>query len=163
MTHLLPMLSVCVLALAACSDGPESYDDDLTDRQVPARGTKDVLDWIERGFYLDWACEEAPHPARPGSGHSANRICSNAALAGFDGAGSFPLGAAAVKEIFADDGEIKQYAVYRKVTAAAGGDSWYWFEGASGGGDVVANGEGDETCTGCHAGAPQDFVWTVVR
>jgi hypothetical protein len=28
---------------------------------------------------------------------------------------------------------------------------------------VIANGEGDGTCTGCHSRAPQDFLYTVVR
>jgi hypothetical protein len=149
------------LALLGCSDGPESYGDDLSDPQVPPRGHADVMTWLEAGHYRTWSCEDAPHPARPGSGHGTNRICSNAALASFAGAGPYPAGAAGVKEVFHDGGAIRLYAVYRKVTAAPGGDSWYWFEGSRD--DVIANGEGDGTCTGCHAGAPQDFVYTVVR
>jgi hypothetical protein len=150
-----------VLALLGCSDGPGSYGDDLADPQVPPRGHHDVMTWLTAGHYLAWRCEDAPHPARSGSGHGPNRICSNDALASFDGAGLYPVGAAAVKEVLGSTGQIRLYAVYRKVAAESGGDSWYWFEGK--GDNVIGNGEGDGTCTGCHARAPRDFVYTVVR
>lgn len=150
-----------VLLLAACGDeGVASYGDPLDDPEVPARGSADVLTWLEAGYYLDWSCEPEPHPARPGSGHGANRICSNAALAAATGDGPYPVGAAAVKEIFDGAGGIRLYAVYRKVADGTGGDTWYWYEGL--GDDVIANAEGDGTCTGCHSGAPRDFVFTVV-
>mgnify|MGYP006955968372 CR=1 FL=1 len=154
-------LRAALLLLIACDSGPESYGDDLANPQVPARGSTDVLDWIDAGHYLTWACEEAAHPARPGSGHGPNRICSNAALGAFTGFGSYPVGAAGVKEIFDGNGNLRLFAVYLKVAEGPGGDSWYWYEGKRG--DVIANGEGDGTCTGCHARAPQDFVYTVVR
>ena len=156
--------TLCVilsLFLLACSDGPESYGDDVADAQVPPRGHADVLTWLEAGHYQSWSCEPEPHAARPRSPHGQNRICSNTALAGFAGDGPYPVGAAGVKEIFNSSGQIRLYAVYRKVTAEAGGDSWYWYEGKRG--DVIANGEGDGTCTGCHSDAPQDFVFTVVK
>lgn len=154
-------LTLVLPFLAACDDGPASYGDEVADVQVPPRGSADVQTWLEAGHYLTWTCEAAPHPARPGSGHGANRICSNTALTlAADGSGSYPVGAAAVKEIFSSAGAIRQYAVYRKVEEGAGGDSWYWYEGL--GDDIVANGEGDGTCTGCHSRAPRDFVYTVV-
>jgi hypothetical protein len=156
--------SICLwlcLCLLGCGDGTASYGDDPADPEVPPRGYDDILTWLEAGHYQSWACEDAPHPQRPGSPHGTNRICSNAALASFTGTGTYPVGAAGVKEAFDGNGRLRQYAVYRKVTAAAGGDSWYWFEGL--GDRIVANDEGDSTCTGCHSGAPQDFVFTVVR
>jgi hypothetical protein len=142
---------VCVFAPARRTKKPSS-------RTV---STEEPKGRSQRATCLFLCCEEAPHPARPGSGHGANRICSNAALAGSTGAGLFPVGAASVKEIFAGDGSIRLYAVALKVAAEPGGDSWYWFEGSRG--DVIANGEGDGTCTGCHSRAPQDFLYTVVR
>ena len=148
------------LLLTACGDGPDSYGDDTTDLQVQPRGTNDILTWIEAGHYMAWNCEAAPHPARPPGAHGTNRICTNDALSAATGEGPYPVGAAAVKEVFNGTGGIRLYAVYRKVEAAAGGDSWYWFEGSRD--RVVANGEGDGTCTGCHGGAPRDFVFTVV-
>jgi len=154
-------LPLALLLVAGCDTGPTSYGDDLADVQVPPRGSTDVLTWLAAGHYLSWTCEAERHPARPGSGHGANRICSNTALVlAADGAGPFPVGAAAVKEIYSDAGAIRQYAVYRKVEEGTGGASWYWYEGL--GDDIVANGEDDGTCTGCHARAPRDFVYTVV-
>ena len=153
-------LGLCLLVLG-CSDGAASYGDELGDPQVPPRGHDDLMTWIAAGHYLAWSCEDAPHPARAGSGHGPNRICSNTALVSFAGGGPYPVGAAAVKEVFDSSGGIRLYAVYRKVAAEPGGDSWYWYEGK--GDNIIANGEGDGTCTGCHAGAPQDFVFTVVR
>jgi hypothetical protein len=115
------------------------------------------MTWIEAGHYLDWSCEADVHPARPGSGHGPNRICSNDALITSTGDGPYPVGSASVKEVYSGE-TIRLWAVYRKVDAAAGGDSWYWFEGTRT--NIVANGEGDSTCTGCHSGAPRDFVFT---
>lgn len=156
-----PILSLLVLALVACDDGPESFGDPLDDPQLPPRGHTDVLTWIEAGHYLSWQCEPERHPARPGSGHGANRICSNAALAASTGDGAFPAGAAAVKEVFNSSGGIRLYAVYRKVRDGSGGATWYWYEGLDD--NVIANGEGDGTCTGCHGRAPRDFVYTIIR
>jgi hypothetical protein len=148
--------------LVACSDpGAASFGDDLDDPQVPPRGYVDIETWIEAGHYQTWNCEPDRHPPIAGSGHSANRICSNDALvAAANGDGAFPVGAASVKEVFSGD-EIVNYAVYRKMTETTGGASWYWFEGI--GDDVVANDIDDDTCTGCHGGAPRDFVFTIVN
>jgi hypothetical protein len=148
------------LTLAACGDGPDTYGDDIADLQVPPRGVDDFLTWAEQGHYNAWACEPEAHAPRQPSGHGRNRICTNDALSAATGEGPYPVGAAAVKEVLGSDGTIRLFAVYRKVEAVAGGDSWYWFEGSRD--RVVANGEGDGTCTGCHAGAPRDFVFTVV-
>jgi len=148
------------LALAACDDGPSTLHDPLDDPQLPARGHADIATWLEAGYYLGWHCEPDPHPARAGSPHGTNRICSNDALASATGDGPFPVGAAAVKEVL-DGTSIHTYAVYRKVRDGSGGSTWYWYEGLRD--DVIANGEGDGACTGCHGRAPRDFVYTVVR
>ncbi len=155
------LLGVAAATLAGCDDpGRASYGDSLTDPQVPPRGYEDAVTWLAAGFYDQWNCESAAHPARPGSPHGSNRICSNDALVAATGAGPYPIGAAGVKEIFDDGGSIKLFALYRKVTDGAGGDTWYWYEGK--GDEVIANAEGDDTCTGCHGGAPRDHVFTVV-
>jgi hypothetical protein len=149
-----------VLAAAACTTGPETLGDPLSDRQVPPRGSEDIEMWLDAGYYNDWHCEDGPQPAREG-GHGSNRICNNELL--YDarnGNDLFPVGAASVKEVFSSSGAIAARAVYRKVTATEGGDSWYWYEGA--GDTIVANGEGEEICTGCHAGAARDFVFTII-
>jgi hypothetical protein len=162
MVYRVSTLLVLALTNAGCTDDPgqASFGDDLQDAQVPPRGFDDVLTWIAAGHYLTWNCEPEPHAPRPNSGHGRNRICSNEALSAAGSDGTFPVGAASVKEVFDSAGGIRLYAVYRKVEDRAGGDSWYWYEGIDG--DVIANSEGASNCTGCHAGAPRDFVFTVV-
>jgi hypothetical protein len=154
------LILLASLALGCSDPGPTTAGDPLDDPQVPPRGSQDLLDWIDAGHYLAWTCEPAMHPSRAGSGHGPNRICSNDALVASTGDGPYPIGAAAVKEVFDSDGAIRVYAMYRKIEATAGGDSWYWFEGDRDGN--FANGPGDPTCTGCHSAAPRDFVYTVV-
>lgn len=148
-----------VWLLAACTDpGPTSFGDDLADPQVPARGTDDAPTWLAAGHYQAWHCEAAPHAGRPPSPHGKNRICSNDALS-TAATGEFPVGAASVKEIYEGD-DIFAYAIARKLTTGAGGDGWYWYEANPD--KVYANGEGAGSCTGCHARAARDFVFTVV-
>lgn len=127
-------------------------------------------------------CEPASHEARSPSPHGKNRICSNTLLSG-NGAGEYPVNAASVKELFADDGTtIVGYAVARHTSAGAADTAWYWYErvpadhpaphDANG---VVADGPGDmgpakTICVGCHTAAGSDaqhsghdFVYTQVR
>jgi len=158
MTLLRPVV-ICALALAGCThDGASSFGDDPADPQLPARGTGDMRAWLAAGHYQAWRCEAAAHAGRPPSPHGGNRICNNAALAA-SSAGEFPVGAAAVKEIF-DGGRITGYAVSRKLAAGDGGDRWYWYEGKAD--KVYANDQGVDGCTGCHAQAGRDYVFTVV-
>jgi len=61
--------------------------------------------------------------------------------------------------------QITGYAVYRKVAQGAG-ESWYWYEKI--GSRLSADGTGGsgkpkDVCVGCHAGAPNEFVFTQVR
>lgn len=151
---------LCAVALAGCDDGPPSFGDDLTDPQLPARGTTDLPQWLAAGYYQAWRCEPAPHPGRSPSPHGGARICNNDALqaAAATGIGAFPAGAASVKEVY-DGGRRAGYAVSRKLTAGDGGDRWYWYERSSG--NVYANGSGADNCTGCHGGAPRDYVFVI--
>lgn len=166
------------LLLSACDAGDEGEDE----MQLPPRGAETVEAWIADGFYLDWACEPEPHAARSPSPHGVNRICSNAALAAH-GDGEYPVDAASVKELYADDmTTIVGYAVARHVSAGTDGGDWYWYErvpadhpaphDANG---VVADalgtgGPAKDICVSCHsaAGADEahaghDFVYTQVR
>lgn len=148
------------------SSAPNAGDD-----QIPATGSPEaVRAWLEKKLYTKWACEPSAHPRRPGSGHSANRICSNAALSAH-GTGEFPVGAASVKELYDSSGAPSGYAMAVKQDQG-GGEAWYWYELI--GESVVANGRGDSgsaksICVSCHAGAGQggqsghDQVFTQVR
>jgi hypothetical protein len=151
---------IAMICVACGNDGDASYGDPLDDPQLPARGYEDAIAWLEAGYYQSWTCEVEPHPARPGSGHRANRICNNDAMVRATDGGAFPVGAAAVKELYSG-AAIVGYAVSRRVDDGAGGDSWYWFEGEPG--DVPFNGEGEGTCVDCHNRAARDFVFTVLR
>ncbi|MBA3452201.1 MAG: hypothetical protein H0T42_03770 [Deltaproteobacteria bacterium] len=159
---------VAIFVSVACAspgtdepDGPDAPPDpdggDVT--QVPPQGRTAVGAWLADGHYLAWACEPQPHAARPPGAHGTNRVCSNAALSA-SVAGTYPLGAASVKEIYSG-GSISGYAVSRKVTAGTGAASWYWYEAF--GTSVVADGIAAGGCAGCHAGAPRDNVFTHVQ
>ena len=157
------VLVALALAATACAAEPsaETSGDDLTDPELPARGTADLPTWLAAGYYRAWHCEPEAHDGRAPSPHGRNRICNNAALQAAAGTGAFPAGAASVKEIL--DGGAMTYAVSRKLTDGAGGDTWYWYESnPADPAHVYANGPGVPGCTGCHGGAARDHVFTVV-
>jgi len=153
---------ICALLwLVGCSDrvGQASYGDDLDDPQIPARGARDMGEWLARGFYRVWTCEPTGHEARPPSPHGRDRICNNDALHGST-TGSYPAGSASVKEFLDGQGGVVGYAVYRKVDESSGGDGWYWYEAF---GSSVSTANGDvEACTRCHSRAPREYVFTQV-
>lgn len=131
----------------------------------PTTGRADLEAWLAAGHYRAWHCEPAPHTSRPPSPHGTDRICSNDVLSAST-AGTFPVGSAAVKELFASPGAPTGYAVYVKLTDGTDGASWYWYERI--GARQVADGPGASgtarsICVGCHASAPRDFVFTQVR
>ncbi len=144
------------------STDPAKNPDGNGTADLPATGaTAEVRAWLAKGDYKTgtWKCEPAPHAARSPSPHGMNRICSNATLSAH-GEGEFPVGSAAVKELFGDDGKIIGHAIYRKV-APGGGASFYWWEDMNG--TEAANGMGDtgtakSICVGCHAGAGSDAM-----
>lgn len=141
------------------------------DAETPPTGdAATVKAWLDTKAYTKWACEPAPHPGRAGTGHSANRICSNGLLSRH-GSGEYPVGAASVKELFDGNGNLNGYAMLLK-TKPGGVESFYWYENI--GASVIANGQGDSgsaksVCTGCHDGAGKngqtghDGVFTQVR
>lgn len=144
------------------------------DSVPPTTGFNDLEAWLATGAYKSWVCEASPHAARANSAHVANRICNNPSLAAA-GAGAFPAGAAAVKELWSGDGaRLLGYAVSVHVVAGSAGDSWYWYERYSANGgepaerDVYFSGRGASICQSCHAQAGtggrsgHDYVYTQV-
>lgn len=117
--------------------------------------------WIVGGSYLQWRCEPATHAARSPSPHGSNRICVNAATSSAAASGDYPVGAASVKELTESDGRIIGYSLYARTAAGEGGASRLWYE--SFGGSVAVLGAAEGGCTGCHGGAPRDFVFTDLR
>lgn len=76
------------------------------------------------------------------------------------GAGSHPVGAAAVKELYDSRGELAGWAAMVKIADSDGSDgaAWYWYEVFSPTtGSPTIEGVGNTVCTGCHASGA-DFV-----
>jgi hypothetical protein len=141
------------------------------DAQTPAAGAAAMDTWLQAKHHLAWKCEPQAHAARPPSPHGRNRVCSNALMSAH-GQGEYPVGAAAVKEIY-DGDVVTGHAVFWHVKAGATGDTWYFYEKL--GARVVADGLGDSgvaksVCVACHQAAGSDpahpghdFVYTQVR
>lgn len=77
---------LAILGVVGCADS-ETGSVDLADAptggnesQIAPQGHTALTAWLAAGHSLSWACEDAPHPARPPGAHGMNRICSNAAL-----------------------------------------------------------------------------------
>jgi hypothetical protein len=179
---------LAALALAGCGAPAVTDDPQLP----PTSGYADVETWLARGLYRAWHCEPAVHPALSPSPHGLARICNNAKLTAQPaGPGEYPVGAAAVKELYATaDGGIIGYALEVHVSAGTSTANWYWYErnpalGApakNGSAGLLADGVGpgegvagtvsEQVCTHCHqlAGSDashqttdsHDFVYTHV-
>ncbi|MEP7122179.1 MAG: hypothetical protein ABJE95_14765 [Byssovorax sp.] len=146
----------------------------------PQGGVMTMKTWLATGDYKKWHCEAAEHASKSPSPHGFNRICSNDKVAGAGAMGVFPVGAAAVKELWDKmGGAIIGYAVYVKTEVdSSGGANWYWYEDnptiAAPVGPIVADGFGTtgqpkDICVGCHshadsmfAATARDFVFTQV-
>lgn len=155
------IIVVLVLLVGCASDDPVAQPDASTqvpqgDPQLPPQGHAAIKAWLAAGHYKAWACEDAPHPARPPGAHGTNRICSNAKLSA-SASGPYPVGAASVKELY-QSGNITGYAVGLKIAEGTAAGSWYWYEAF--GDSVVADGANKGICVNCHAGAPRDYVFT---
>ncbi|HEU0029761.1 MAG TPA: cytochrome P460 family protein [Kofleriaceae bacterium] len=153
-----------VFAIGCSSDDPGSIP---SDDQTPPTSGSAVESWLADGAYRTWAAEAQIHEARSPSPHGFNRIYSNELVAqNATGTGSWPKGAAAVKELYASatDPTPIGYAVYLKLDAdSANGANWYWYERM--GQMVFADGRGNEgtaksLCVGCHAAAGADPAHT---
>lgn len=173
-----PHLLFTALAFTSLTVACGASDDD----QIPPSGAAAVEAWLSEGAYLDWTCEPAVHDARSPSPHGKNRICSNDVLSAH-GTGTYPVDAAAVKELYDEAGtSIIGYAVAKKTTTGTTGAAWYWYErvpldhpaphDAAG---VVADAIGSSgpaltICVGCHMAtgidaqhSGHDFVYTQVK
>lgn len=130
------------------------------DSQLPPIDSAASLEkWLMTGVYKAWACEKDRHPARPGSAHAANRICSNDLLSK-SASGEYPVNSASVKELFDSGGTIIGYAVGVRTKTGPTDASWFWYERVNT--TTYANGAGVPLCANCHRNAPRDFIYTQV-
>lgn len=154
-----------VALLSGCGGSPSDAPPPAPlagDDQTPPTADQAALDaWLAAGTYKSWRCEATAHEARSGSGHDRNRICTNTLQSAHSSTTAFPVGSAAVKELIDGDGRIEGYAVYVRAEDGDGGEKRFWYEIIDG--SVIAIGYGHTTCTGCHGGAPKDYVFTQVR
>lgn len=145
------------------SGGPDlgaSLDAMASDPQLPPIDSAASLEkWLKDGAYKAWACEKDRHPARPGSAHSANRICSNDLLSK-SASGEYPVNSVSVKELFDAGGTIVGYAVGVRIKTGPADASWFWYERVNT--TTYANGPGVPLCANCHRNAPRDFIYTQV-
>jgi hypothetical protein len=161
-------LGVLTVSFALASCGSSSGAPAAGNTQTPPQGAEALDAWLATGVYKSWHCEAAAHSPRGPSPHlsgmnGGNRICANDLLSGFTGTGDYPVGSAAVKEVFdsippADSTKPMGYAVYLK-TGAGDCTSYYFYERV--GSTVAADGPGTSgtphsSCVGCHSAAGKD-------
>lgn len=119
--------------------------------------------FLREGAYESWHAWSAVGPTL---GTRGARVYLNAALAESLAAGNevHPLGAAAVRELYADDFEtLVGYSALAKVDASAQPESWFWLEvlDVEAGWKPAVSGVGAERCVGCH-GQSIDYVRSVL-
>lgn len=156
-------------ATSACAAGdpapaPPPPDADVTHPQVPPRGQAPLEVWLAMGHHRRWACETAISPPRLSGNHGKQRICSNDLLLG-SGGGTYPQGAASVKELFDAADQPNGFAVGLKVEDGQGPQTWYWYErrGTDPAARAKADGLNIPDCTVCHGTAPRDNVFIRAR
>jgi hypothetical protein len=97
--------------------------------QTPPQGRAALVPWLQEGDYRRWDCQRNAHVAPAPSAHAQTRICFNTAWINTLPSQIFPVGAAAVKELYNPAlTEIVGYAVMLKVGAGNNPADWYWFQ-----------------------------------
>jgi hypothetical protein len=175
MKHVLLALQVLspLLLAAACDDGNAAAADAASPAdaatgadgggdpaQTPPQGKANIDPWLDAAHYRSWRCETAIMNPRPKGAHGRNRVCSNALLSAAAGA-SYPVGSAAVKEIFDGQDRPTGLAVALKIAPGNGPSTWYWYERI--GGSSPADGVAVGVCAGCHGMAPRDNIFIQVK
>jgi hypothetical protein len=166
------ILSFMLCAACSSSSSPASP----TPAQTPPMGYATIEAWLAAGSYKQWHAEPAIHASRVPSPHGFDRIYSNDIIhSNATGSGAWPVGAAAVKELFATATDTTPigYAVYLKTQAdSANGANWYWYERVPMNSQVPHDANGvvaDELgnsgpaltiCVGCHGAAGSDMKHT---
>jgi hypothetical protein len=130
--------------------------------ELPPMGQASLEAWLMAAHHRSWACESTISAARLNGAHGRHRICSNRLLVESTGSGTYPVGAASVKEMYDQRDQPNGYAVGIKVAPGAGASTWYWYErtGRSATSRPVADKIAEKICgPDCHAAAPRDHVF----
>jgi hypothetical protein len=150
-------------SLAACQGSEPSAPDAAPDPGTPdrpPRGQALLEPWLAQGFYKAWKCESMIFNPRLTGNHGRHRICANDLLVGST-AGTYPVGASSVKELFDANDQPNGWAVGLKIEAAEGPQTWYWYErrGTNPMGTPKADGTAPPDCAVCHQLAMRDYVF----
>ncbi|MEZ4265574.1 MAG: hypothetical protein R3F39_04285 [Myxococcota bacterium] len=147
------------VATDSAGDADADAGPDVTAVPPPTTGPA-LRTWLEAGSYLTWTHETTPHLSV--GGHDGNvrtyldPILTKSLKAGQT---SYPVGAAAVMELYKTTGDQTfGWVVWVKTAAASDGGKnifWYWLLD----GDAKIAAKGSPNCTGCHS-AGVDFLHT---
>lgn len=154
---------------------PDAFFDEeggLMGVEIPPRGHAALSSWLNMGRYRTWSCQRAPHRAPIPSEHAYTRICLNAQWINALPSQPFPVGSAAVKELYdAQLRSITGFAVLLKIGPGNTPADWYWYQRVPAGSmnpalpvpitpdGVVADGLADRAgnertiCASCHSTA----------
>ncbi len=144
---------------AAPAQGPDAAP--LQPGEVPSEAGA-LFSFLTAGGYVDFSSESAVHVST--GPHGRVRTFLNPALADSLAAQAVehPAGAAAIKELYAQDGvTLRGWAVSVKTQDLSdGGQGWYWYEvfSTTDGTSPVADGDGEALCTGCHNNGGSDYI-----
>jgi hypothetical protein len=125
-------------ASASARDSAALVRDDagrlVADEQTPPQTRAELIAWLAAGGYRAWDCQRAPRtpPAAPRSGHTRTRVCMNRRWIQTLASEEFPVGAAAVKELFDASDNLVGRSVMVKVRGENIGAAWYWYQRANG-------------------------------
>lgn len=128
---------------------------------VPSNGAELFL-WLQAGNYMALKAESGKHASTGPHGGNVltfvNPILFDALTAGST---NFPVGSAAVKELWGNGSKLLGWAVFVKIQAdSANGNGFYWYENYSttDPSNPVADGTGVGLCTGCHSTGTDYFL-----
>ena len=128
---------------------------------APPTESSSLLKWLQAGNYKKWPKESAPHRSMgPHQVLVLTYLNPTLDRSLETKAAAHPNGAAAVKELLDESGDLSGWAVSVKTsTDSGGGKGWYWYEirRATSDGIVVAQANGVPLCSGCHTRG-RDFV-----
>jgi len=91
-----------------------------------------------------------------------NRICQNSIADGaFTTTGSYPPGAAWVKEQYDGTGAVFAIEISRRESSATGAGAWRFWRGQGAGyAAVTQDALAQPFCSGCHTRGDRDFVFS---
>lgn len=157
--------SALVLLLATAATSAEEPATSPDTHEVVPADAAGLFDYLKSGSYKSFRAREST--THPSAGPHTKvglpvRVFMNEKLDQSlqSGNAQHPEGAAVVKEMFTESGDLRGWAVAIKTDADSDeGKGWYWYEVKSTTDNrrPVAAAKGVSLCTGCHI-AGQDFV-----